>query len=94
MQSPISLATRVRRNPDLVATEMDGDLVMLHVERGQYFGVGQVGRRIWEMLDALHDVAALCADVEARFDVDAARCNADLLEFVADLLDKDVLRPA
>jgi hypothetical protein len=94
MDTPVTLATRLQRNPDLVATEMDGDLVMLHVDRGQYFGVGRVGRHVWEMLAAPRDVAALCAGVEAEFDVDAPRCRADMLEFVADLLDKDVLRAA
>jgi hypothetical protein len=93
MPAPLTLETRVGRNPSLVATEMDGDLVMLHVERGQYFGVGRVGRRVWEALESSPcAIAQLCAQVQAEFEVDETQCRADMLEFVGELLDKDLLR--
>ena len=40
----------VSRNPNLVAANVDGDLVMMSVEQGEYFGITGVGSRVWELL--------------------------------------------
>ena len=50
--SSIQGTTVVVRDPDMIAAEMDGDLVMMSIERGEYFGVGGVGPRLWELLEA------------------------------------------
>lgn len=41
----------ISRNPDVLATELDGEIVLMSIELGQYFGMAQSGRRIWELLD-------------------------------------------
>ena len=34
---------RFARNPNLVAAEMDGDMVMMSIEHGTYFGLTGIG---------------------------------------------------
>ena len=82
------------RDPDMIAAEMDGDLVMMSVERGAYFGIGGVGTRVWELLEQPHSVDQLCAAIVAEYEVDEGVCRRDVVEFVQKLLDEKLVKPA
>ena len=84
--SPLESVTLIVRDPDLIAAEMDGDLVMMSIERGEYFGIGGVGILAWELLREPTTVDRICAAVCKEFDVDAATCREDLLGFANELL--------
>ncbi len=85
--SLISVHTLVIRNPDLIATEMDGDTVMMSIERGEYFGLGGVGSRAWELLAQPTCVDAIAQTICNEFEVDLPTATADMQKFVQDLLD-------
>ena len=84
--SPIEPATLIIRHPEMIAAEMDGDLVMMSIERGEYFGIGGVGTRAWELLEQPTTVDRLCAVICEEFDVDEATCHKDILGFANELL--------
>ena len=69
------------RDPDLVAAEMDGDLVMMSIENGEYYGVGGVGPRIWELLEQPTSLKQIVQTITAEFDVEEERCRDDALVF-------------
>jgi hypothetical protein len=66
---------------------MDGDTVMMSVERGEYFGLGGVGSRAWALLAEPTCVDAMAQTICSEFEVDLATATADLQKFVQDLLD-------
>ena len=92
--SPIDPATLIVRDPDMIAAEMDGDLVMMSIERGEYFGIGGVGTRAWELLEEPTTVDRLCAVVCAEFEVDETTCRTDMLGFVSELMDLGLVTTA
>lgn len=90
MNNPVtmeSVYTPVIRNPDLISTEMDGDTVMMSIERGEYFGLGGVGSRAWELMAQATTVEAMAQTICNEFEVDLPTAQADLHKFVQDLLD-------
>lgn len=89
--TPHSLLTR---NPDLVAAGMNGDIVMMSIERGLYFGISGVGTRIWELLEQPTRVEALAQAIQAEYDVDEATCQQDLLVFARELIKHGVVTVA
>lgn len=86
--------TKLSRNPDVIATDMDGDLVMMSIARGEYFGIGGAGPRVWEMLEKPTSLAALVAGLCAEFEVDEATCEADIRAFLAELQEHDLVMVA
>jgi hypothetical protein len=78
--------TRLIRNPGMIAADMDGETVMMDMERGSYFGIAGIGGRIWEMLEQPRDIAGLVADISAEYDVAEADCAADVQRFVAQMI--------
>jgi len=78
----ISLDTRVRPNPELLSSELEGEAVILDLGSGVYFGLNPVGARVWELLRGGRDLRSVQAALLEEFDVPASRCEADLLELV------------
>lgn len=83
----LTLDTRVRQHPDQIAAEADGEVLMMHVESGNYFGLNEVASFIWNQLDEPRTLADLCAATQTAFDVDEARCQSDMLEFMRGMID-------
>jgi len=79
------------RNPELIATDMDGETVMMSLARGEYFGLGGVGGYLWELLAVPHSLDELVDSVCAEFEVDEARGRADLEAFLAELLKNELI---
>ena len=74
-----------RRNPEIIATEMDDDLVMMDVESGHYFNIRGSGARIWELTKAPVTETAIVRTLCAECDVDEATCRADVQKFLTEL---------
>ena len=77
--APITLQTVLVASPDLMASEVDGELVMMHVEKGSYYGLDPVAARIWESLKEPKSVDEVCTLMMQRYDVDEATCVAQAL---------------
>jgi hypothetical protein len=84
--TPSALDRRVDVNPDVVFREVEGETVLLHLERGIYFGLDAVGTRVWTTLVehgcARPAVAALLDEFEVTPDV-LERDIAQLLDALA-----------
>ena len=84
--------TPMIRDPDLVAADMDGDLVMMSIDNGEYYGVGGVGPRVWELLESPRTVEQISAAIVDEFEVEADTCREDILGFIRQLLDMGLVR--
>lgn len=86
-----SLDTLIIRSPDLIAADMDGDTVMMSIERGAYFGISGVGPRVWDLLGQPVSVAQLTRTICAEYKVDTETCRADLVQFIDALLERGLV---
>ncbi|MGB4336775.1 MAG: PqqD family peptide modification chaperone [Chromatiaceae bacterium] len=82
----LTLASRVRQHPDQIAAEADGEVLMMHVESGNYYGLDEVASFIWSRLETPPTIGELCAAIQAEFDVDEERCVADTLNFLQGMI--------
>jgi hypothetical protein len=82
----IKLDTTVSVAKNQVAAEVGGELVILNVDSGEYFGINQVGARIWALLETPVQVRAVRDQLLREYaDVDSDRCTEDLLALLADM---------
>lgn len=78
-------------HPDVLATDLGDELVLLHPARGEMFSVNGPGRAAWLALPG--DVAHLTDAVTAAYDVQADRAARDLRELLAELEGRGLVRP-
>jgi hypothetical protein len=80
------------RDPELAAADLDGNIVMLSVRAGSYFGFNGVGSEIWQMLAGPRRVADIFDTLAQSHDVDAAALSRDVLPFLQTLIDRGLAR--
>jgi hypothetical protein len=90
----VNLDTTIVRNTDLMAVPMDGDLVMMSISQGTYYGINPVGGRIWTLLEQPASVASLCNTIVSEFEVTKEQCQQDVLQFVEQMLKAGVVSRA
>ena len=83
--------TLLRRREGLMTANMNGSAVMMDIETGKYYNLGEIGGRIWELLEKPMTVAALVKKLTAEYDVSVAQCRADILPFLAKLLERGLV---
>ena len=83
--------TMLSRREGLMAADMNGSAVMMDIMTGKYYNLGQVGGRIWELLEEPMTVSALVTKLTAEYDVSAEQCRADVEPFLNTLLERGLL---
>ena len=88
-----ALDRRLVVNPDVVFRDVEGETVLLHLERGIYFGLDAVGTRVWTALVehgcARPVIAALLDEFEVAPDV----LERDVAQLLDALLQNDLVKP-
>ena len=57
------------------ATELDGELVMIHIDTGKFFSLKGVGLDIWQKLDTEQDLDVICADLSREYGIPLDECQ-------------------
>lgn len=86
----IGLDTVIVRSADLVQSEVDEEITMMHVESGKYYGITKVGADIWRMLDTPVCIDEVCNRLTARYKIDRGRCQEEVLAFVERLIAEEL----
>ena len=75
----------------MVSGNMDGEVVMLSLQRGEYFGLDKIGSRIWELIEHTVKVDEVRIILLDEYEVDEETCLKDLIEFLDDLQNKGLV---
>lgn len=88
----MQLTDRFAVSEDVVTREVGGELVLLDLNSGQYFGLDVVGGRFWELLsDEPRNLSELCDHIESEFDAPRDQIEADLIALAKDLQDQELI---
>ena len=80
-----------RVSPNTLYRDVQGEAVLLKLDTGEYFGLDEVGSRIWQLIVEHGDLAAVERAMVQEFDVDAAVLAADLRRIVDELAAKRLI---
>jgi Coenzyme PQQ synthesis protein D (PqqD) len=75
----------VSRRAELIETEVDGELVALHVDNGTCYGFNGTATRIWSLIEQPKRVSELRDELMREFDVDPETCARQLDELLKEL---------
>lgn len=81
----ISLESVVSYRSDIDTTDLDGDKVMMDLEKGHYFSLNSVASRIWELMDSPKKVSEIVESLLEEYEVDRDTCEKSVIEFVEGL---------
>jgi len=88
----LSLRHSITIAPDIVFREVDGEAVILNLDSGLYFGLDQVGTRIWQLIQQHGSLQNVFETMCEEFDVGSDTLERDLLGLMDELCAKGLVR--
>jgi hypothetical protein len=87
----VNFAQRATVPDHVLMRDLDGEAVILDLNQGHYFGLDEVGTRMWTLVTTQPSIEAACQVLLAEYDVDEPRLRQDLDELVCRLADQGLL---
>jgi len=76
--------------PRVIFENIDGELILVHMERGTYFSTDEVGAFIWSMIEGRASRSEILHAVENRYEDTGEGTVGAVSRFLARLLDEDL----
>jgi hypothetical protein len=80
-----SSAARVTISPRVLFRELDGEAVLLDLQSERYYGLDDVGTRMWSLLSEHGDVRVVYERLLSEYQVDGTVLERDLARMIGEL---------
>ncbi|WP_459500045.1 lasso peptide biosynthesis PqqD family chaperone [Bacillus sp. C1] len=87
----ILLECRVVQSTGNIVSDMDGEKVMLNVQKGKYYNLGEMGGDIWDLIKEPITVTQLIATLLSNYDVERMNCEEQVLSFLECLFQENLI---
>lgn len=87
----INLDTIINKNLEIDDTDLDGEKVMMNLDKGEYFMMNEVGSRIWEIISEPINVKEIISTLRNEYEVDEETCKDTVIEFLGRLDNADLI---
>jgi len=81
----LSPASRIQPRPGILGREIGGEMVLLDVEAGVYYGLNEVGMRAWALFSEGSSLGAAHERLLSEYETEPAVLWQDLESLVRDL---------
>ena len=88
----IKLNSMIIRNAEIDDTDLDGEKVMMNLDKGQYFMMNEVGSRIWEIASEPKTVEEIVRALLNEYEVEREQCENTVVEFLGELAKSDLIK--
>jgi len=90
----ISFDWKVRVPDDVLVSQLDGESVLLKLKSECYFGLDEIGTRIWDLLLSSESIQRAYEALVTEYDEDPDKLRADLTELVDSFVEQGLIEVA
>ena len=76
---------------DQVSCELGGEAAILNLKAGVYYGLNEVGARIWKLIHEPKRVSEIRDTILEEYQVEPDQCEVDVMVLLQDLLDNGLI---
>ena len=87
----LSKSSVIKVSKNAVHCDVEDEVVILGMEDGVYYGLNPVGAFIWNLVQKPVKVEEIRDSILEEFDVGEEECEADLIELLNELLEKNLI---
>jgi len=87
----IQLDTVITRNDSVLFNSLGAELVMMNIDKGEYYNLDVIGAHIWTLLEQPIIISSLCERLMTEYAVEVQTCQQDVLDFVREMSALDVV---
>ena len=78
----ITFDTSVVQNKGNIASDMDGEKVLMSIANSKYYNLGQVGGVIWDLIKMPMNVSSLVDTLMSQYEVEKSECEEQVISFL------------
>jgi hypothetical protein len=100
MKTKVILGTSYVPSDDIVAREIDGELIIVPLVAGigdsedELYTLNETGRAIWDRLDGQKSLMDVIGELSAEFEAPEGKIKTDVLGLVQELVRRKMIVPA
>lgn len=81
-----------RINKDITETEVEGNVVLLHIENGQYYNFNKTGSDLWNGLAQPLSMNELVKLIVDKYSITTDDCQKDILVWLNDAFEHKLIQ--
>jgi hypothetical protein len=85
MKSRVTTDSIVVVSKDQVSSDLAGEIAILNLKAGSYYGLDHVGARIWNLIQKPMRVSDVRDTILKEYEVEPDQCEHDLIELLEKL---------
>jgi hypothetical protein len=85
MSQTLNLHQTIALSPDVISQEVSGETVLLDLESENYFGLDEVGTRIWQLIKETNDLNTIYNTLLGEYEVSGERLQQDLVTLLTEI---------
>ena len=90
----MTMQTILVRKAEIMAADMNGSTVMMDIQTGKYYNLGEVGGVIWDLLEQPIAVETLIEKLLKKYSVPRGECEKDTVQFLQQLMSRGLVSEA
>lgn len=92
MNKTISIYDIVSQVEGNIVSDMDGEKVMLSIENGKYYNLGEIGGEIWESIKDPISIYDLIHSLLQQYEVEEEECSNQVISFIDTLVEQGLVK--
>jgi hypothetical protein len=87
----ITVESVVRQSSDQVSSDVEGDVAIMSVDKGNYYMLNEVGARFWQLIEEPCRVGDACLRLLDEYDTGRDKCEDEILRLVRELVEQELV---
>jgi acetylornithine/succinyldiaminopimelate/putrescine aminotransferase len=75
-----------------IVSDMDGEKVMLSIQNGKYYNLGEMGGVIWDLIKNPITINQIVNSLIAQYEVEQRECEEQVMAFIKMLNDESLIK--
>ena len=87
-----------KKSKDIVEREIEGEMILIPIasdvvdlENDLIFSLNEIGKEIWQKIDGRKKVLDIVRELDDIYDIEEGELTRDVLNFLEELVKKDIL---
>jgi hypothetical protein len=81
----MNLNQNISLSPDVISQEVSGETVLLDLESENYFGLDEIGTRIWQLIKETNELQSIFDTLLEEYDVSEERLQLDVTTLLTEI---------
>lgn len=91
MSEKVILEDIIVKNGNIDAVDIDGEVAMMDIEKGKYYGFNDVASRIWQLIEKPIAVKHIIDNLLSEYEIGEEVCETTVIDFLSTLYSEDLI---